>query len=81
MQAPACGLLLLLSPLELPEQSRLDGKQNETSLIAVARQPARNSGATGDGVNKIILSDSIAVQVSKWEDKRDISECFQWKKV
>lgn len=76
MQTPACGLLLLLSSLELSEQSRLDEKQNETSLIAIARQAARNSCAIGDGVNKIILSNSIAVQVSKWEDKRDISEPF-----
>lgn len=77
MRAPACGLLLLLCSLELPEQSRLDEKQNETSLIAVASQPARNSRAAGDGVNKIILSDSIAGQVSEWEDKRDVSESFQ----
>lgn len=73
-------LLLLLSSLELPEQSRLDGKQNESTLMAVARQPATN-GATGGGVNKIILSGSIAAQLSKWEDKRDISESFQWKEV
>lgn len=78
MQAPACGLLLLLSPLELPEQSRLGGKHSESSLIAVARQPARNSR---DGVKKIILSDSTAVQASKWEDKREISESFKWKKL
>lgn len=76
MQTPACGLLLLLSSLELSEQSRLDEKQNESSLIAIARQSARNSTAIGERVNKIILSNPTAVQVSKWEDKRDISEPF-----
>lgn len=76
MQTPACGLLLLLSSLELSEQSRLDEKQNETSLIAIARESARNSWAIGDRLNKIILSNSTAVQVSKWEDKRGISEPF-----
>lgn len=76
MQTPACALLLLLSSPELSEQSRLDEKQDETSFIAIARQSARNSCAIGERVNKIILSNSIAVQVSKWEDKRDISEPF-----
>lgn len=71
----------LLSSLELSERSRLDEKQNETSLIAIAGQPARNSCATGDRVNKIILSNSIAVQVSKQEDKRDVSEPFSCEKV
>jgi len=76
MQTPACGLLLLLSSLQFPEQSRLDEKQNGASSVAIARESARNSCAVGAGVNKIFLSNSIGVQVSKWEDKRDVSEPF-----